>query len=48
MAAMGKPGTAAEWAKEFKGAKADRVEELLTAMEVLGQARKLPEGRFAA
>jgi hypothetical protein len=35
-------------ARTFKGAKRDRVEELLQTLVALGQARALPGARFAA
>src|SRR2546421_336349 len=44
----GKPATAAELVKSFKGAKADRVGELLETLASLGQARLVGVGQFAA
>ena len=44
----GKPVTAAELARTFKGAKADKVQELLETLASLGQARTVEDGRFAA
>jgi hypothetical protein len=43
-----KPVTAAELAQAFKGAKADKVQELLETLASLGQARTVNDGRFAA
>ena len=45
---QGKPVTAAELARAFKGAKADKVQELLETLASLGQARSVEDGRFAA
>jgi hypothetical protein len=42
------PTTAAELAKAFKGAKTDRVAELLATLASLGQARPAGDGRYAA
>ena len=41
------PATAAELAKSFTGAKADKVAELLETLATLGQARSAGEGKFA-
>jgi hypothetical protein len=38
----------AEVAASFKGARLEKVADLLEALEALGQARKLEGGRFAA
>jgi hypothetical protein len=48
LAALGQPATPQTLAQAFKGASAAKVAELLAAMEVLGQARSLPDQRFAA
>jgi hypothetical protein len=42
------PATASELAKHFKGAKADRVAELLATLAALGQARNVAGERFVA
>jgi len=42
-----KPFTASELARSFKGAKAEKVQELLEALASLGQARTVENGRFA-
>jgi hypothetical protein len=42
------PATAAELAASFKGAKVDRISELLTTLASLGQTRAVGDGRFAA
>lgn len=42
------PTDAAMLAKTFKGAKADRVEDLLETLASLGQARTLPAGKYVA
>ena len=47
-AARPAPATAAELAKSFKGAKTDRVAELLTTLASLGQARPAGDARYAA
>jgi hypothetical protein len=44
----GQPATAAEVAKAFAGAKADRVAKLLETLATLGQARVAGEGKYAA
>ncbi|MCA9201083.1 MAG: hypothetical protein KDA87_26265, partial [Planctomycetales bacterium] len=41
------PSTSAAVAKQFKGAKANTVEELLDTLVAIGQARILPDGRYA-
>jgi hypothetical protein len=48
MAALGRPATAGDLAQNFKGNKSERIAELLAAMEQLGQARTLADGRYAA
>ena len=48
LAARPAPATADELAKSFKGAKVDRVAELLATLASLGQARPAGDGRFAA
>ena len=48
LAARPAPATAAELAKSFKGAKLERVGELLATLVSLGQARRAGDGRFAA
>ena len=48
LAARPAPATAAELAKSFKGAKVDRVAELLATLASLGQARAVDATRFAA
>jgi hypothetical protein len=45
---QGKPVTAAELAGAFKGAKPDKVQDLLETLASLGQARRVEDGRFAA
>ncbi len=42
------PASAAELSKRFKGAKADRVGELLATLTALGKARSVGEERFVA
>jgi hypothetical protein len=42
------PADAATLAKTFKGAKADRVEDILETLASLGQARELKGGKFVA
>ncbi len=42
------PAAAATLAKTFKGAKADRIEDILETLASLGQARALPGERFVA
>jgi hypothetical protein len=42
------PADAATLAKTFKGAKTDRIEDILETLASLGQARTLPDGRFVA
>ena len=42
------PADAAALSKTFKGAKVDRVEDILETLASLGQARTLPEGRYVA
>lgn len=39
---------AATLAKTFKGAKADRIEDILETLASLGQARALPGGKYVA
>ena len=41
------PVSAGQLAKTFARARVDRIEELLEALASLGQARELPDGRFA-
>ena len=41
------PSTSAAVAKQFKAAKANTVEELLDTLVAIGQARILPDGRYA-
>ena len=48
LVAYPKPATAEELARAFKGARADRVGELLETLASLGQARKVEAGRFVA
>jgi hypothetical protein len=48
LAASAGPLQAKDLAGRFKNAKVDRITELLDAMEVLGQARQLADGRYAA
>jgi hypothetical protein len=40
--------TPAQPAKSFKRARADRIEELLQTLVLLGQARQVEEGKYAA
>ena len=47
-AALAAPTDAATLAKTFKGANADRVEEILETLASLGHARALPAGKFVA
>lgn len=47
-AALTAPTDAATLAKTFKGAKTDRVEDILETLASLGQARALPGGKFVA
>ena len=42
------PTTAEELARRFRGARADRVAELLATLAMLGQARPAGDGRYAA
>lgn len=42
------PADAAMLAKIFKGAKTDRVEDILETLASLGQARALPAGKYVA
>ena len=42
------PASAEKLAREFRGARADRVAELLATLAMLGQARQAAPGRFAA
>ena len=44
LATRAKPATAAELCKQFKGAKAERVAELLATLAALGQARAVEGG----
>jgi hypothetical protein len=44
----GKPATAAELARTFQGARADKVQDLLETLTSLGQARAVEDGRYAA
>jgi hypothetical protein len=44
----GKPVGADELAQGFKGARGSSVKEMLAAMAVLGQARLVEQGRYAA
>jgi len=48
LAAAAAPSSAAEIARRFKGAKADRVTDLLATLAALGQARSVGEGNFVA
>jgi hypothetical protein len=48
LAAGTKPATPAEVARLFKGAKSDRISELLETLTALGQARLVGEERFVA
>ncbi|HEV7403072.1 MAG TPA: hypothetical protein VGO11_09110 [Chthoniobacteraceae bacterium] len=48
LAALGTAATPATIASAFKGARADRVEDLLETLASLGQARTLPDGTFVA
>jgi hypothetical protein len=48
LAAGTKPTTPAEVARLFRGAKADRIGELLETLTALGQARSVGEERFVA
>ena len=41
------PRTSTAVAKQFKAAKANTVEELLDTLVAIGQARILPDGRYA-
>ena len=43
-----KPTTAADIARSFQGARAEKVQELLETLASLGQARAVEGGRFAA
>ena len=47
-AALAAPTDATTLAKTFKGANADRVEEILETLTSLGHARALPAGKFVA
>jgi hypothetical protein len=47
LAARAHPAAPADIARTFKGARSDRIEEVLTTLAALGQAR-VSEGRFAA
>ncbi|MEW6217740.1 MAG: hypothetical protein AB1543_08665, partial [Candidatus Bipolaricaulota bacterium] len=42
------PATAAEIAGSFKGARSDRVEEILDTLAALGQVEILADGRYTA
>ncbi|MEP6672284.1 MAG: hypothetical protein ABJF10_24180 [Chthoniobacter sp.] len=44
--ALAAPTDAATLAKTFKGAKTDRVEDILETLASLGQARSLPDGKY--
>lgn len=46
--AQGAPAGGAEIARAFKGARAERIDEVLAALAALGQARHMPDGRYAA
>jgi hypothetical protein len=48
LAGQAKPATAGELSKQFKGAKAERVGELLATLAALGQARTVAGDRFVA
>ncbi len=48
LAALGTAATPATIASAFKGARADRVSDLLQTLASLGQARTLPDGTFVA
>ena len=48
LTAFAAPADAATLAKTFKGAKADRIEDILETLASLGQARALPGGKFVA
>jgi hypothetical protein len=48
LAGQAKPATAAELSKQFKGAKTERVGELLATLAALGQARTVAGDRFVA
>jgi hypothetical protein len=48
LAAAAAPSSAAQIARRFKAAKADRVGELLATLAALGQARFVGEGKFVA
>lgn len=41
------PATGTEIARNFKGARAKRVDEVLAALAALGQARRMADGRYA-
>ncbi|HSZ54732.1 MAG TPA: hypothetical protein VK797_03680 [Tepidisphaeraceae bacterium] len=45
---LAQPATAAEVARTFQGAKAEKVAELLETLATLGQARLAGEGRYVA
>lgn len=47
LAARAHPAAASDLARTFKGARTDRIEEVLATLAALGQAR-VSEGRFAA
>ena len=47
-AALTAPTDAAALAKTFKGAKADRVEDILETLASLGQARALKGGKYVS
>jgi hypothetical protein len=47
MGAAGTPVTPDELVRTFKGARAASVKEMLSAMQVLGQARLVGEDRYA-
>ncbi len=48
LSAASKPLTAADMAKLFTRAKADRIEELLQALVILGSARQVDDNKFVA
>lgn len=48
LAAEGRPATAERLARSFKGARSDKVEELLETLATLGQARRVGEDRYVA
>lgn len=48
LSSLASPADAASVAAQFKGARTDRVAEILETLASLGQARALPEGKYVA